>query len=204
MRSMGSGNWIRDGKKATVEESLALSVGQFFRQRQVRGSGSCTWTTAIGKTCSIGYEVSLIGIPTIMLHYCWRDSEDVQIAVRLQTTPTQFGGERWWFTCPLIVNGAACNRRAGKLYLPSGARYFGCRKCHALTYRSYQEAHQDERLFAAFGGMEAGWIPSCASGGKMAVFGTAQPGGHLACQAVWSGAGSYLPFTPPGPSRPGN
>ena len=58
--------------------------------------------------------------PTITLHYRWRDSEDVRIPVRLQTTPTQFGGERWWFTCPLIVNGVACNRRAGKLYLPPG------------------------------------------------------------------------------------
>ena len=27
----------------------------------------------------------------------------------------------------------------GKLYLPPGARYFGCRRCHELTYRSCQE-----------------------------------------------------------------
>jgi hypothetical protein len=74
--------------------------------------------------------------------------------VRLQTTPTQFGGERWWFTCPLFVNGMPCNRRAGKPFLPPGARYFGCRKCHGLTYRSSQEAHQTERLFAAIEGME--------------------------------------------------
>jgi hypothetical protein len=46
----------------------------------------------------------------------------------------------------LIVGDVACNRRAGKLYLPSGARYFGCRKCHDLTYKSCQEAHQLERL----------------------------------------------------------
>jgi hypothetical protein len=65
--------------------------------------------------------------------------------------PTQFGGKRWWFICPLIVHGIACNRRAGKLYLPPGARYFGCRKCHDLTYRSRQEAHQAERFIARLG-----------------------------------------------------
>jgi hypothetical protein len=26
-----------------------------------------------------------------------------------------------------------------KLYLPSGGRYFGCRHCYRLTYRSVQE-----------------------------------------------------------------
>lgn len=74
------------------------------------------------------------------------ESEDVRIPVRLQTTPTQFGGERWWFTCPLVVNGIACNRRVGKLYLPPRAKYFGCRTCHGLTYQSSQEAHKMKRL----------------------------------------------------------
>ena len=46
---------------------------------------------------------------------------------------TEFGGERWWFTCPLKVNDVNCNRRVGKLYLPPGANYFGCRSCHELT-----------------------------------------------------------------------
>jgi hypothetical protein len=80
------------------------------------------------------------------LHYRLNGREDVRIPVRLQTTATQFGGERYWFTCPLIVNGVACGRRSGKLYLPPGARYFGCRKCHQLSYCSSQEAHHAERL----------------------------------------------------------
>jgi hypothetical protein len=85
------------------------------------------------------------------LHYRWADKEEVNIPVRLTTTPTQFGRPRYWFICPLIVRGIACNRRAGKLYLPPGAKYFGCRKCHELTYRSCQEAHQTERLFGRLG-----------------------------------------------------
>ncbi len=62
-------------------------------------------------------------------------------------TATQFGGQRWWFTCPITINGVACNHRVGKLYLPPYAKYFGCRHCHRLSYRSCQEAHQDERMF---------------------------------------------------------
>jgi hypothetical protein len=56
-----------------------------------------------------------------------------------------------WFQCPLMVNGSACNRRVGRLYLPPGARFFGCRACHLLSYQSSQTAHRDERMFAQFG-----------------------------------------------------
>lgn len=92
----------------------------------------------------------------------WRDSEDMRIAICLQTTPAQFGGERCWFTCPLIVDGTECNRRVGKLNLPAGARYFGRRECHTLTYRSCQEAHQRERLFAGIERMES-WLDTLKS-----------------------------------------
>jgi len=144
----GSGNWYRFDKKSTVEESLTVAMRDFRIRIHPHSSGAFTWTWAGGNKSSIGYFVTWGDPPTITLHYRWRDSEDVRIPVHLQTTPTQFGGERWWFTCPLIVGGVACNRRAGKLHLPPGAKYFGCRKCHDLTYVSGQTAHQRERLFA--------------------------------------------------------
>lgn len=150
---MGSGNWHRrEPKKSTVEESLGVAM------RDIRGrifpgaSGFLSWTWAGGNSSSIGFFVPRGDSATVTFHYCWRGSENVQIPVRLQTTPMHFGGKRWWFTCPLIVNGVACNRRVGKLHLPPGARYFGCRKCHDLTYRSCQEAHQVERLFSSMEG----------------------------------------------------
>ena len=62
------------------------------------------------------------------------------------TTRPRFGGLRWWFVCPLLVDGVACRRRVGKLYLPPRARYLGCRHCHQLTYRSCQE--HDKRVDA--------------------------------------------------------
>lgn len=153
MGGSGSGNWYRwRGKKATVEESLAVDVKE-FRGRLYHGSaGTLSWTWAGGDKASIGYFVTVDGDASIItLHYRWRKTEDVSIPVRLTTTRMQFGGKRWWFVCPLIVRGVACNRRVRKLYSPPGSRYFGCRRCHDLTYRSSQEAHRDERLFANLG-----------------------------------------------------
>jgi hypothetical protein len=63
----------------------------------------------------------------------------VDYTVVLQTRQPYHGGIRWWFTRPLKVDGRACYRRVGKLYLPPGGLYFGCRHCYDLSYRSVQE-----------------------------------------------------------------
>jgi hypothetical protein len=153
MGGQGSGNWYRwQGKKATVEESLVVTMKDLRKVLFTGAVGSLVWTWNRGGKSSIGYYVTgSADWQTVHLHYRWRDTEDVNIPVRLTTTPTQFGRPRFWFVCPLIVRGITCNQRAGKLYLPPGAKYFGCRKCHDLTYRSCQEAHQTERVFARLG-----------------------------------------------------
>lgn len=146
MGGFGSGDWCRVNRKTTVEESLKLAVKEFRGQLNPYACGKFVWTLASGGKFSVGYHVTSDVPPSVLLHYRLSGAEEVQILVELQTTPTRFGGQRHWFTCPLSVNGKACARRAGKLYLPPGARYFGCRKCHELTYRSSQTAHQEERL----------------------------------------------------------
>jgi hypothetical protein len=65
-------------------------------------------------------------------------AKPVTYAVALTATPCRFGGERWWFQCPLVLAGVPCRRRCRILYRPRGARFFGCRRCHNLTYRSRQ------------------------------------------------------------------
>ncbi|QDU23612.1 hypothetical protein [Urbifossiella limnaea] len=153
MGGRGSGNWWRwQSRKSTVEESLTLSLRDFRKSLYQTAAGALAWTSSSGARSSIGYVVTWNNdAPSITLSYRWRDAEDVRILVWLERTPTPFGGSRWWFTCPLVVRGVACNRRAGKLYLPPGSRYFGCRTCHDLTYRSAQEAHQDQRLLNHLG-----------------------------------------------------
>jgi hypothetical protein len=151
MGGPGSGNWSRwQRKKNTVEESLVVAMKDL--RKRLRSAGTLTWTWRNGGESSIGYYVTgATDGPTVHLHYRWRDTEDVNIPVRLEAAPTRFGGRRWWFICPLIGCGIACNRRAGKLHLPPGAKYFGCRNCHDLTHRTCQEAHRTERLFDRLG-----------------------------------------------------
>lgn len=146
MGGLGSGHFWKQ-RKSTVEESLTLAMSD-LRGRIVDGMAqNLTWTASDGGKSSIGYRVADVGgVWVVTLHYRWNDRDDVEIPIVLRPTATHFGGRRWWFTCPLIVDGVACRRRVGKLHLPPGAKYFGCRTCHRLTYRSSQQAHQQERL----------------------------------------------------------
>ena len=52
--------------------------------------------------------------------------------VRLTRTKCYIAGWRYWFICPL----EACGRRVRVLYKPPDEKYFGCRHCHNLIYRS--------------------------------------------------------------------
>lgn len=51
---------------------------------------------------------------------------DVDLAV----TETAFGGERFWFKCPL------CKRRMGVLFQHPISNLIGCRSCLGLVYKS--------------------------------------------------------------------
>jgi hypothetical protein len=153
MGGFGSGRSWQGGRRA-VEQCLVLATGDFHRRGRTRCNGSLHWAWGSGRKDSVGYFFTSACVPTLMLEYCYGEREVVRIPVRLQTTDTQFDGSRWWFSCPLIVDGVACNRRVGKLYLPPNAKYFGCRRCHNLTYRSCQRSHQTERLFALIGQVE--------------------------------------------------
>src|SRR5262245_35341454 len=98
MGGPGSGNWWRwQGKKAIVEESHVLAMKD-LRQRLYHGAaGILTWTWRGEDKSSIRYFVTWNQAPTVTLEYRWRNTEDVRIPVQLEMTPTQFGGQRWWF-----------------------------------------------------------------------------------------------------------
>jgi hypothetical protein len=156
MGGIGSGShgW-RPVKKETVEDCLSFDANRWAREgilrEGARRSGSWHWTYASGRACSIGYEVvTVAGTSFVRLYYTREQAgqkEASDYRVGLTTTRPRFGGRRWWFVCPLVVNGRPCNRRVGKLYLPPGARYFGCRHCHRLTYTSCQERRKHGSLY---------------------------------------------------------
>jgi len=161
MGGPGSGalyyHWWRPSKKTVVEDCLSLDANGWTHEGMLRASvlatGSWRWTYRSGKSFSVGYTVDTTDQagPFVRLFYSWTwptspEPQSADYRVRLTTTRPRFGGLRWWFVCPLVVNGRPCNRRVGKLYLPPPARYFGCRPCHELTYTSCQE--HDKRVDA--------------------------------------------------------
>ncbi len=64
----------------------------------------------------------------------------MQTITLTRSTPN-FGGERWWFVCPL--SGA----RVRALYLPPGANLWGSRGAHDLVYQSRRESGRDRAFF---------------------------------------------------------
>jgi hypothetical protein len=161
MGGPGSGahyyHWWRPSKKAVVEDCLSLDANRWMREGILRANviatGTWRWTYATGKSFAVNYTADALEPPDafVRLSYSWvwpssPEPQSADCSVRLATTRPRFGGLRWWFLCPLIVRGWPCNRRVGKLYLPQGARYFGCRRCHELTYKSCQE--HDKRVDA--------------------------------------------------------
>jgi len=51
----------------------------------------------------------------------------------------------------LIINGKPCQKRVGKLYMPPGSIYFGCRECHDLVYLSSRESHRWDNMWLRMG-----------------------------------------------------
>ena len=147
MGGLGSGRWNRDDQKTAVESCYSLDVNELARKGMLcdGAAGFMWWIDEFGEN-PFCLEFSSVhddrGEPDLLLSYRWYDwwddepPEDISFVVPLQTTRPYFGGLRWWFTCPLeVADGNPCNRRVGKLYLPSDARYFGCRHCYDLVYR---------------------------------------------------------------------
>jgi hypothetical protein len=142
----------RWSKKPVVEGCLAIDTADLKRWKLLAaGPKTSTGTLRWGKDgaggSSVDYRLVIEeGAGTFRLSYqLGKPPEPVRYSVRMVTTDCHLGGVRWWFLCPLLTNDVACGRRVRKLYLRG--KYFGCRHCHGLTYRSCQES--DSRVYAA-------------------------------------------------------
>jgi hypothetical protein len=160
MGGFGSGSsyhWWRGSKKDTVEDCRQIDANRWMREgilkAGVRCSGTWAWFRNASKTeptASISYEVSTVDPADAWLRLFYtltRTQLHMDYRIPLTTTRLRLGGIRWWFVCPLVVNGRECRRRVGKLYLAPGSNYFGCRQCHRLTYTSCQESRKLDRVF---------------------------------------------------------
>jgi len=152
-KNMGRYYW---DKKDTVEEATRLSMFKLKEFGLLRGyaATTLTWTCKLsGHKSSIGIVVDTENLYA-KVNYTITDRNtdektDYDYKISLTTTPCNFGGVRYWFICPLSVNGVYCGRRTGTLYLASGGRYFGCRHCYNLSYESRNESRHG--MFGAYG-----------------------------------------------------
>jgi hypothetical protein len=156
MGGIGSGTWYRYDSKRTVESCISIDIRKLARDGFLRPgyvySGSLRWTSFHSGEVrgSIGYTIEARPDGTGTMHLRYQhtpfggEPESLNYPVRLVTTRPHLGGLRWWFLCPLVVNDRPCRRRVAILY--GNGKYFGCRTCMGLVYRSSQEAHQDERI----------------------------------------------------------
>jgi hypothetical protein len=119
-------------------------------------SGGIKWNSGAGNESSIGFIVSTgDGENDNYIRFQYTQTEnngekkEFNYEVKLTTTPCNYGGARYWFICPLVVNGQRCGRCVGVLY--KGGDYFGCRHCYDLTYSSkkHNRKYKNYSLFHA-------------------------------------------------------
>ncbi|CAA9890375.1 conserved hypothetical protein [Candidatus Methylobacter favarea] len=98
----------------------------------------CQWSRYGEKISAINAKIK---VGRIRLIYNYRRNggewESLDYPVRLQTTACNYGGVRYWFTCPAV----GCGRRIAVLYL--GGKIFACRHCYQLVYKSQRETVDD-------------------------------------------------------------
>jgi hypothetical protein len=158
MGGYGSTRWSWHTKKRVVDNCLQLDILNFIKKGLISGhhaSGTVRWDNLTGEVSpSITFEIFPMGDGLQIFRISYRvenlgEVQNLQYDIKLVSSRPYFGGRRWWFICPLIVNDRVCKRRVRVLYLPPSEIYFGCRHCHNLTYRSSQEHDKrvDDLLF---------------------------------------------------------
>src|SRR5262249_23155332 len=117
MGGPGSGNqyhWWRGSKKTVVEDCRELDANRWMREGILKVAvwhrGRLCWFRDAGgqdNVSSIDYEVNTTDHgPYVRLTYMFTESgQHVDYQVHLAVTRPRFGGLRWWFVCPLVING---------------------------------------------------------------------------------------------------
>ena len=162
------GTYYRWSKAPLVEQHINLTTkplrepcNKLLDGEALSASGTLTWKRGDW----LQYRLERRGA-VILLHVAYKlnDGEELDYPIPITYTSPHFGGRRFWFTCPLSVNGRACGRRVGKLYFRG--RFYGCRHCHGLTYASTRESpldcHGDAQraIIRRLGGEPGGLFPS--------------------------------------------
>ena len=132
--------WYRP-KKQTTDNLIKLSVRDLKTggglQTGLCKEGYMHWGGADAKTAkaSVSFKLNTMKEHKY-LEVKYVCNEDVmEYPITLEVTRPNYGGLRWWFRCP------CCGERVADLYIKK--RFFCCRKCNNLSYRSQQYSFYD-------------------------------------------------------------
>lgn len=136
--------------KYLAEHSSRLSIFWLRQQGYLPSTGTepgvITWSRAWSENKQIvGFTVTTgkaNRVDQIRMQYVHNNQwsggrQELDYRIALTTTPCNFGGERFWFVCPLMRLGQQCGRRVGVLYRVD--KYFACRTCNQLAYSSQMQ-----------------------------------------------------------------
>ena len=143
----GYGSGWRRARTDVVEHCLVLSIADLVRQNViVPGAlqrGVLAWSRA-GKEphAQVTYEVDLRTEKHATIDLRYRiDNQSEGTHVWFSYTVPQYGGRRWWFSCPLTGS------RTGKLYLPPGQSRFASRRAYDLAYSSSRKSRSKSKIW---------------------------------------------------------
>ena len=91
------------------------------------------WSNEAGeKVASVSCAVNEYANQLTVSYGWWRydesEREEVKLPILLTSTPCNYGGVRWWFSCP------CCHRRAAVLFIMG--RVLRCATCGRVSYAS--------------------------------------------------------------------
>lgn len=137
MGGKNSGYYMRARNTNLTTDFMDLDIRQFKKKGWLENLGqrTLTWFKNNNPIGSINYKLSENEIT--LIYRTRKNSEewqDVAEAIKLVSTPCNFGGERKWFECP------NCTKKVLILY---GGKFFRCRNCHGLVHPSVNESKLD-------------------------------------------------------------
>ena len=152
------GRGVRN-RKTRVNEARSIDILDLQHKEVFSKDSTRSWRTSWSQNgemvASISYRVESDENEPSGLRFMYTVTDNstgekrgYNYIIPVISTRCNYGGKRWWFVCPLVVNGQPCKRRSRIVYMPSGAEFFGCRECHRLTYESRQR-HR-EKFYEGF------------------------------------------------------
>ena len=152
MGGYGSGRRSRAFSHGLTDDCRVLDAFRWAREGILRAGriakGVWQWNGGKGAAMAFRVDANSCVAPFAELSYTLTlTGKGIEYRVPLQTTVPYFGGLKWWFTCPMARNESYCGRRARKLYLPPGCKYFGCRRCYELKHSSQRNDRPTRILY---------------------------------------------------------